>query len=340
MHRYEELEKRYYRKQLIKWGVVMGVVLVGAGIGFYLYKTGKLGGLKQFGIETAHRIANPVTPPLKPIIEIKEVKVDQPVKNPLPPPPKIGESGSTQIPGKKGPGKESEGNKEGNKSVDKNLSINSPQGTQANPQSQNRFQNSFSTSTTSSLPVLSFQLPKEPPQMLLSPPVEMAASPKPVRQGGEVVHRIVTTPMREVQLRSKPVSPMTETVKAPFYSSSPAIKGFRASHSPSPHPGRIVEKSLNVSELIQNYNENPNYDTAILIAQTFLREGNLYLAKIWALKANNINVQRPESWIIFAKVLLRKGYREDAIKVLKTYIEDYGYNDKVDQLLQQIKGGE
>ena len=300
MHRYEELERRYYRRLALKWGLTLTAIALVGGGGYYLYSIGKLGHLSQLeGKLTSHQKSGT----LKPVIEIKQVKIEHSKVASLPPPPAVNETTPSPTPKSLSPTPKP-------KVTEKTISPAAPV-----PASENSSENN------GSIPVLTFQLPKEPPRLILSPPIEQAKAPKPVRREGELVHRVITAPLQAVTLRKKPVSPTTETSSAPL-------------------PGKIVEKKLNVSDLIQSYNENPNYDTAILIAQTFLREGNLYLAKIWALKANNINVQRPESWIIFAKVLLRKGYREDAIKVLKTYIEDYGYNDKVDQLLQQIKGGE
>jgi len=91
-----------------------------------------------------------------------------------------------------------------------------------------------------------------------------------------------------------------------------------------------------ISVLIQNFNKNPTFEVAITIAKYFFNKNKLKKAQIWALKANNINPQRPESWIIFANILNKENKKEKAIEVLKIYKESYGINEKIENKIRSL----
>jgi hypothetical protein len=101
-------------------------------------------------------------------------------------------------------------------------------------------------------------------------------------------------------------------------------------------PSLIIEESINVTDLIRNFNNNPSFDLAIQIANYYLKKNYLNLAKKWALRANSIKPERYESWKIFAIILLKRNEKEKAKEVLKTYLNDYGQNDEIEKLLRSI----
>ncbi|WP_024790027.1 hypothetical protein [Lebetimonas sp. JH292] len=98
----------------------------------------------------------------------------------------------------------------------------------------------------------------------------------------------------------------------------------------------IIEEKANINDLIKSYNQNPDYDIAIQISNLYLNKNMLDLAKLWALKANNLNPSKYESWKIFAIILLKKNQKQKAKEVLKTYLNDYGDNDEIEKLLRSI----
>jgi predicted Zn-dependent protease len=98
----------------------------------------------------------------------------------------------------------------------------------------------------------------------------------------------------------------------------------------------IIEEKVNINDLIKSYNQNPDYDIAIQISNLYLNKNMLDLAKLWALKANNLNPSKYESWKIFAIILLKKNQKQKAKEVLKTYLNDYGDNDEIEKLLRSI----
>jgi len=98
----------------------------------------------------------------------------------------------------------------------------------------------------------------------------------------------------------------------------------------------IKEKQINITELIQSFNKKPSYDTAIIISKYYFNNNDLKNAKLWALRANNINPAKYESWEMFALILLKKNDKIKAKEVLRIYLNDYGENDEIYKLLRSI----
>ncbi|MEO1958039.1 MAG: CDC27 family protein, partial [Nautiliaceae bacterium] len=82
-----------------------------------------------------------------------------------------------------------------------------------------------------------------------------------------------------------------------------------------------------------------SYDLAIILAKRYLRMNNLKKAQYWALRANELDPQKPDSWIVFAKILAKQGKKDKAIQVLNTYIDSYGENEVVNDTLNELKEG-
>jgi len=99
---------------------------------------------------------------------------------------------------------------------------------------------------------------------------------------------------------------------------------------------KIVETNANVNALINQFNISPNYDLAITISKYFYNHKNYKKSQIWAIKANNIDPSKVESWILFADILLKEGKKNKAKKILSIYIDQYGNNDKIIKKLRSI----
>ncbi len=99
----------------------------------------------------------------------------------------------------------------------------------------------------------------------------------------------------------------------------------------------IKETSIkNVNILIKKFNQNPNYDLAMMISKFFFDKNNLKKAQKWALKANEMDPERVESWIVFANILIREKKVNKAKEILKTYLNSYGQNDIIEKKLRSI----
>ena len=98
----------------------------------------------------------------------------------------------------------------------------------------------------------------------------------------------------------------------------------------------IVEEKMNIKDLINSFNQNPDYETAIQISNYYLNKNKFNLAKLWALKANNINPSKADSWKIFAIILIKQKKLNKAKEVLEIYLNDYGENPEIKKLLRSI----
>jgi len=98
----------------------------------------------------------------------------------------------------------------------------------------------------------------------------------------------------------------------------------------------IKEEQINIIELIKSFNKRPSYDTAMVVSRYYFKNNDLKNAKLWALKANNIDPSKYESWKMFALILLKKNDKIKAKEILKIYLNDYGDNDEIYKLLRSI----
>ena len=104
----------------------------------------------------------------------------------------------------------------------------------------------------------------------------------------------------------------------------------------SPKKPLIIEEKMNIKDLINSFNQNPDYETAIQISNYYLNKNKFDLAKLWALKANNINPSKADSWKIFAIILIKQKKLNKAKEVLNIYLNDYGENPEIKKLLRSI----
>jgi len=77
---------------------------------------------------------------------------------------------------------------------------------------------------------------------------------------------------------------------------------------------------------------------SLFLAKYYYDKGNYKKAENWALETNKIDSGIEESWLIFAKTLVKRGKRADAIKVLQTYYDDTNSVD-TKSLMDKIRLG-
>jgi len=128
----------------------------------------------------------------------------------------------------------------------------------------------------------------------------------------------------------------TEYVSKKHVEKNSNINGAKKKKEEIPTVPIIKEEQINISELIKSFNKNPSYDTAMVISRYYFKNNDLKNAKLWALKANNINPSKYESWKMFALILLKKNDKIKAKEVLKIYLNDYGDNEEIYKLLRSI----
>ena len=101
---------------------------------------------------------------------------------------------------------------------------------------------------------------------------------------------------------------------------------------------KITENKVNINDLINEFKKNKDYNIAITISKIYLKQNNLKKAQIWALNANSLAPSKPESWIIFADIMIKKHNIKKAKDLLRVYIDSYGSNDIIEEKLRSING--
>jgi len=99
----------------------------------------------------------------------------------------------------------------------------------------------------------------------------------------------------------------------------------------------VQTKEPTINDFIKSFNNSPSYDIAIKISKLYFKNSKYEKSIEWVKKANNINSENYESWYFFAKSLVKLGKRKKAEKILKAYIETYGKNQKIENLLRSLK---
>ena len=74
-----------------------------------------------------------------------------------------------------------------------------------------------------------------------------------------------------------------------------------------------------MSIMKEKFHKYRNPRDALLIAKAYYRAGNYKNSEIWALKANELDKNSEESWLLFAKSKDALGKRKEALKILIAY---------------------
>jgi hypothetical protein len=108
-----------------------------------------------------------------------------------------------------------------------------------------------------------------------------------------------------------PTITQTQVIKTP----QPIVKGKLTSikHDDTP---------FDIHELEDRFQDNSNPNLGVYIARYHYDHGNYSEAYNYALKTNSINNSMDDSWLIFAKSLVKLGKEEQAKKTLQLYISN------------------
>ncbi len=109
----------------------------------------------------------------------------------------------------------------------------------------------------------------------------------------------------------------------------PAKKDMRISHH------RDIS---DIQGVIKRFKKNKNPALSLFVAKRYYSIGNYQQSYNYALMTNELNSEIEDSWMIFAKSLVKLDQKEMAIKTLNTYIEEsQSINAKI--LLESIQKG-
>ncbi|EAH4619020.1 transformation system protein [Campylobacter jejuni] len=86
----------------------------------------------------------------------------------------------------------------------------------------------------------------------------------------------------------------------------------------------IDSKILNISDLKKSFYQNPSYEKALNLVKKYFDIKAYQKTIFWALKANELDKQKQDSWLIFAQAKRALGEEKEAQSALDAYINYYG----------------
>lgn len=95
-----------------------------------------------------------------------------------------------------------------------------------------------------------------------------------------------------------------------------------------------VEEIENLTILQSRFQRYPSYETALHISKILYRRKKYLEAAGWARKANLIDREKEEAWILFAKAKYAAGEKERAKRILRVFL-DYKLSDDAKHLLDE-----
>ena len=117
------------------------------------------------------------------------------------------------------------------------------------------------------------------------------------------------TPIVSASAPSAPIHTIAPDVKAPANTVVP------------PKNNRIFEvNTQNNGNPLDAYKNNPKYETALAVARDFYTDQNFAEAAVWAKKANQLNREAEEAWLLYAKSYYAQGRKNEAIGILELYL--------------------
>lgn len=96
----------------------------------------------------------------------------------------------------------------------------------------------------------------------------------------------------------------------------------------------ISAKEFSVAELQKLFSQRQSYDLAIQIARSYLNKKRYQEALHWAKKANALDREKEEAWILYARSLKEMGQERRARQILRVYL-DYKESAKAQKLLKE-----
>lgn len=120
---------------------------------------------------------------------------------------------------------------------------------------------------------------------------------------------------RSAPAETPPSQVPAEPLEAPSQPRENAIPAI-----PSASSALFQVNTQNALNPVDAYYNNPKYETAMAAARDFYAKENFIDAAIWAKKANRINREGEESWLLYAKSMHAQGRTAEAIGILELYL--------------------
>jgi len=168
-------------------------------------------------------------------------------------------------------------------------------------------------------------------------PYYKVASPvkkKTLKKRKVVQENIVEEEYMEIEQKSK--AKKIKTQEAP-------VKIVKKDSTQKPYKKQIItierrDSQNDIKEIISRFKKNNNPALSLFVAKKYYELGDYEQAYNYALVTNGINNDIEDSWLIFAKSLVKLNKREMAIKTLREYLK-YSHSGNARILLNDIESG-
>lgn len=190
----------------------------------------------------------------------------------------------------------------------------------------------------------SLVLQKSPPvnlsetDMILEPSMQFIQSISPNIQTDQALptstrplpSKTVAEPKKP--LLATPVQPISMTAPSAPMTPPPSVAKAKTTTM------KIDSNAFDIHEIEERFKVNSNPHLGLYIARYHYEHGNYSEAYNYTLKTNSINSTMEESWLIFAKSLVKLGKNDQAKKTLQLYISQSN-SDNAKSLLYSIQQG-
>ncbi len=179
------------------------------------------------------------------------------------------------------------------------------------------------------------------PGVILNPDtgfMESLSAPKKERRP-QKVYRAVETAREETVSSSTIDRPKSSTVEKSADTET-EVKKKNSENTGGSGLQILSTKTNNTLQLlIKRFNRNNDPKLASYIAQSYYKKGDYKEAVKWSVAANSLDPSGEESWLIFARAKVKLGKRDEAVKALRVYLNQYS-SRKVRSYLRRLESKE
>ena len=165
------------------------------------------------------------------------------------------------------------------------------------------------------------------PPVTPAAPIQSTRNPSPKlnpKTSANPVHRETSKPTVETPERKNAEKKIEITSEKPEKEAVVSIESKKTNNT--------------LNFLIKRFNETRDPKLAAYIAQSFFKKGNYKETVRWSIIANSLEPSNEASWILFAKAKMKLGQKEDAVRALKIYLNQYP-SRKVRSYLETLESG-
>jgi tetratricopeptide (TPR) repeat protein len=141
------------------------------------------------------------------------------------------------------------------------------------------------------------------------------------------------------KIRRKAPAKETKIVEIKMEAAKPLLSSKEAVRPPAKETQKKsyfqeINADKPLEDWIEKYNQKRSYALAIYIAKQYYLDTDYKQAGIWAKRANQLDRNQEEAWLLYAKSVYALNNKEKAIRILNIYLQ-YKESSKAEFLLSE-----